>query len=50
MSSNAESLITSFQHGVLESRSTWTSPEASMRTWMPAVHAGMTEAAAYLVN
>src|SRR5437667_144275 len=32
----------SFQHGVLESRLTWTSPEASLRIWMPAIHAGMT--------
>jgi hypothetical protein len=35
--------ITSFQHGALESRLTWMSPEASLRTWMPAIHAGMTE-------
>ena len=34
----------SFQHGVLESKSTWTSPEASMQTWMPAIHASMTNA------
>jgi hypothetical protein len=34
--------IPSFQHGGLESRSTWMSPEASLRTWMPAIHAGMT--------
>src|SRR5215471_11025781 len=33
--------IASFQHGVLESRSTWMSPEASLRIWMPAIHAGM---------
>ena len=37
-----ESLDWSFQHGVLESRPTWMSPEASLRTWMPAIHAGMT--------
>src|SRR5215467_6020990 len=36
--------IASFQHGVLESRSTWMSPEASLRIWMPAIHAGMTNA------
>src|SRR5262249_30673403 len=36
-------LIVSFQHGVLESRLTWMSPEASVRTWMPAIQAGMTE-------
>ena len=35
--------ITSFQHGALESRLTWMSPEASLRTWMPAIHAGMTK-------
>ena len=35
--------ITSFQHGVLESRLTWMFPEASLRTWMPAIHAGMTK-------
>src|SRR5262245_42975720 len=29
-------------HGVLESRLTWMSPEASLRAWMPAIHAGMT--------
>ena len=34
--------IASFQHGVLESRLTWTFPDASLRTWMPAIHAGMT--------
>src|SRR5262245_35397982 len=33
----------SFQHGVLESRLTWTSPDASLRVWIPAIHAGMTE-------
>jgi hypothetical protein len=35
--------IGSFQHGVLESRLTWMFPEASLRTWMPAIHAGMTK-------
>jgi hypothetical protein len=25
-------------------RFTWMSPDASLRTWMPAVHAGMTDA------
>src|ERR1700740_320667 len=35
--------IASFQHGVLESRLTWMFPEASLRTWMPAIHAGMTK-------
>ena len=35
--------IASFQHGVLESRLTWMFPAASMRTWMPAIHAGMTK-------
>jgi hypothetical protein len=33
----------SFQHGALESRSTWMSPDASLRAWMPAIHAGITE-------
>jgi len=36
--------IPSFQHERLESRSTWMSPEASLRIWMPAIHAGMTNA------
>jgi hypothetical protein len=35
-------LDSSFQHGVLESRLTWMSSEASLRTWVPAIHAGMT--------
>ena len=35
--------MASFQHGVLESRLTWMFPEASLRTWMPAIHAGMTK-------
>jgi hypothetical protein len=35
--------IASFQHGVLESRLTWMSPEASLRAWMSALHAGMTK-------
>ena len=37
--------IASFQHGVLESRLTRMSPEASLRTWMPAIHAGMMKSA-----
>jgi hypothetical protein len=39
----APSRAHSFQHGALESRLTWMSPEASLRTWMPAIHAGMTK-------
>jgi hypothetical protein len=35
--------IASFQQGELESRVTWMSPDASVRTWMPAIHAGMTK-------
>jgi hypothetical protein len=35
--------IGSFQHGVLESRLTWMFPQASLRTWLPAIHAGMTK-------
>ena len=35
--------IASFQHGVLESRLTWMFPDASLQTWMPAIHAGMTK-------
>jgi hypothetical protein len=38
-----ESLITSFQHGLLKSRLTWTFPDASVRNWMLAIHAGMTK-------
>jgi hypothetical protein len=34
--------IASFQHGMLESRLTWMSQEASLRNWMPAIHARMT--------
>jgi hypothetical protein len=34
--------INSFQHGLLESRFTWTFPNASLQLWMPAIHAGMT--------
>jgi hypothetical protein len=37
--------IASFQHGALESRLTWMSPETSLRIWMPAIHAGMTKLA-----
>jgi hypothetical protein len=36
--------VPSFRHGVPEPRFTWMSPEASLRAWMPAVHAGMTDA------
>ena len=39
----AEPSIASFQHGVLESRLTWMFPDASLQTWMPAIHAGMTK-------
>src|SRR5262245_37182848 len=39
----AQPTIASFQHGVLESSLTWMSPEASLQTWMPAIHAGMTK-------
>jgi hypothetical protein len=35
--------MASFQHGVLESRLTWTFPDASVQIWMPAIHAGMTK-------
>jgi hypothetical protein len=35
--------IMSFQHGLLESRLTWTFPDASSRIWIPAIHAGMTK-------
>ena len=35
--------ILSFQHGMLESRFTWMCPDASLRIWMPALHAGMTK-------
>jgi len=36
-------LIASFPHRVLESRFTRMFPETSLRTWMPAIHAGMTK-------
>src|SRR5215831_10796539 len=36
-------------HGVLESRLTWMSPEASLRAWMPAIHAGMTASDFFVV-
>ena len=39
----AEAGNASFQHGVLESRLTRMSPDASIRTWIPAIHPGMTE-------
>jgi hypothetical protein len=35
--------VSSFRHGVPEPRFTWMSPEASLRAWMPAIHAGMTD-------
>jgi hypothetical protein len=38
------SSMSSFRHGVPEPRFTWMSADASLRTWMPAVHAGMTDA------
>jgi len=38
------SSMSSFRHGVPEPWFTWMSPDASLRTWMPAVHAGMTDA------
>jgi hypothetical protein len=38
------SAMSSFRHGLPEPRFTWMSPDASLRTWMPAVHAGMTDA------
>jgi hypothetical protein len=34
----------SFRHGLREPRFTRMFPDASLRTWMPAVHAGMTDA------
>ena len=37
--------IASFQHGVLQSRLTWMFAEASLRTWMPAILAGITKCA-----
>jgi hypothetical protein len=40
--------IPSFQHGVLESRPTRMSPDASLRIWMPAIHAGMTKLCIYM--
>ena len=41
--------IPSFQHGVLESRLTWMSREVSMRTWIPAIHAGMTKICIFIL-
>ena len=38
----AEPSIASFQLEYCESMLTWMSPEASLRIWMPAIHAGMT--------
>ena len=40
----------SFQHGVLESRLTWMFPEASLRTWMPTIHTGMTHSVLSLLS
>ena len=34
--------ITSFQHGLLESRFTWMFPDVSLRGWMPAIPTGIT--------
>src|SRR5262249_42018928 len=39
---------TSFRHGVLEPRFTWTFPEASLRIWMLAVHAGITKTSIFM--
>jgi hypothetical protein len=36
--------VSSCRHGVPEPRFTWMHPAASLRVWMPAVHAGMTDA------
>ena len=33
--------IASFQQGAPESRLTWSSPAASLQTWIPAILAGM---------
>src|SRR5215510_15796760 len=41
--------IASFQHGVLESRSTRMSSDASLRNWMPAIHAGMTRSTLFIL-
>src|SRR5262245_51196635 len=41
--------IESFQHGVLESRSTRMSPEASLQNWLPAIHAGMTTSTLFIL-
>jgi hypothetical protein len=38
------SSMSSFRHGLPEPRFTWISPDAFLRTWMPAVHAGITDA------
>ena len=39
----AETLVTSFQHGVLESRFDIDVSGGIRATWMPAIHAGMTK-------
>ena len=45
---SSSSPIASFQHGVLESRLTWMFPEASLRIWMPAIHADMTKICVFM--
>ena len=44
------SSVSSFRHGVPEPSLTWMSPDASLRAWMPAVHAGMTDAVSVIVS
>src|SRR5262249_48884461 len=41
--------IASFQHGVLESSLTWMSPKASLQSWMPAIHGGMTKISTFIL-
>src|SRR5262249_12565784 len=38
-----------FRHGLLPSRLTWISLEASLRIWVPAVHAGMTKLSIFML-
>jgi hypothetical protein len=45
--SSYDSSIASFQHGLLESRPTWTSPD-DRANWMPANHAGTTELSIFM--
>src|SRR5262245_38499763 len=45
----APSRAHSFQHGVLESRSTRMSSDTSLRNWMPAIHAGMTRSTLFIL-